>query len=179
MIVLKTPKGWTGPKVVDGQQVEGTYRAHQVPLSAPAKNPEHLKHPRKLDAQLQAGGAVRQNGPADPRTRRAGSQGRSPDGGQSSRQRRHAAPRFAAARLLRRTRSTSRSREQSESEDTAHPRQVPARRDQAQRRPAKLPHFRPRRDGLQPPDGRVRRDQQAVGRRGHRRPTITWLPRAA
>src|SRR5205823_8246642 len=33
----------TGPKVVDGQQVEGTFRAHQVPLSDPAKNPAHLK----------------------------------------------------------------------------------------------------------------------------------------
>src|SRR5256885_396701 len=43
MIVLNTPKGWTGPKVVDGQQVEGTFRAHQVPLSDPAKNPAHLK----------------------------------------------------------------------------------------------------------------------------------------
>ncbi|MFI5395100.1 MAG: phosphoketolase [Candidatus Binatia bacterium] len=43
MIILKTPKGWTGPKVVDGQQVEGTYRAHQVPLSDPTHNPEHLK----------------------------------------------------------------------------------------------------------------------------------------
>src|SRR3989454_357181 len=42
MIVLKTPQGWTGPKVVDGEQVEGTYRAHQVPLSAPRTNPEHL-----------------------------------------------------------------------------------------------------------------------------------------
>jgi xylulose-5-phosphate/fructose-6-phosphate phosphoketolase len=43
MIVLNTPKGWTGPKVVDGQKIEGTYRAHQVPLSAPAQNPEHLR----------------------------------------------------------------------------------------------------------------------------------------
>ena len=43
MIVLNTPKGWTGPKFVDGQKIEGTYRAHQVPLSAPAKNPEHLR----------------------------------------------------------------------------------------------------------------------------------------
>jgi xylulose-5-phosphate/fructose-6-phosphate phosphoketolase len=43
MIVLVTPKGWTGPKVVDGQRVEGTFRAHQVPLSAPAQNPEHLR----------------------------------------------------------------------------------------------------------------------------------------
>src|SRR6202012_5614435 len=42
-IVLRTPKGWTGPKVVDGLPIEGTFRAHQVPLSDPAKNPEHLR----------------------------------------------------------------------------------------------------------------------------------------
>ncbi len=36
MIVLNSPKGWTGPKVVDGQQIEGTFRSHQVPLSDPA-----------------------------------------------------------------------------------------------------------------------------------------------
>lgn len=40
MIVLRTPKGWTGPKVVDGQQIEGSFRAHQVPLSM--ESPEHL-----------------------------------------------------------------------------------------------------------------------------------------
>ena len=43
MIVLNSPKGWTGPKVVDGLQMEGTFRAHQVPLSDPATHPEHLK----------------------------------------------------------------------------------------------------------------------------------------
>jgi xylulose-5-phosphate/fructose-6-phosphate phosphoketolase len=42
MIVLRTPKGWTGPKVVDGLPVEGTWRAHQVPLAGLATNPEHL-----------------------------------------------------------------------------------------------------------------------------------------
>ena len=42
MIVLSSPKGWTGPKVVAGLQVEGTFRAHQVPLN-PASQPEHLK----------------------------------------------------------------------------------------------------------------------------------------
>ena len=42
MIVLKSPKGWTGPKWVDGLQIEGTFRAHQVPLSDPATHPEHL-----------------------------------------------------------------------------------------------------------------------------------------
>jgi xylulose-5-phosphate/fructose-6-phosphate phosphoketolase len=42
MIVLRTPKGWTGPKTVDGLPVEGTFRAHQVPLSEVRSNPEHL-----------------------------------------------------------------------------------------------------------------------------------------
>ncbi|WP_066287864.1 phosphoketolase family protein [Arthrobacter sp. B6] len=43
MIVLRSPKGWTGPKKVDGQQVEGTWRSHQVPLSEVRTNPEHLQ----------------------------------------------------------------------------------------------------------------------------------------
>jgi len=43
MIVLKTPKGWTGPKTVDGKQVEGTFRAHQVPLTEVRTNAGHLK----------------------------------------------------------------------------------------------------------------------------------------
>ena len=43
MIVLNSPKGWTGPKFVDGLQIEGTFRSHQVPLSDPATHPEHLK----------------------------------------------------------------------------------------------------------------------------------------
>ncbi|HWH83195.1 MAG TPA: phosphoketolase family protein, partial [Burkholderiaceae bacterium] len=42
MIVLRTPKGWTGPKVVDGKPVEGTWRAHQVPIGS-VKTPEHLR----------------------------------------------------------------------------------------------------------------------------------------
>ncbi len=42
MIVLKTPKGWTGPKEVDGEPVEGTFRSHQVPVSDLSK-PEHLQ----------------------------------------------------------------------------------------------------------------------------------------
>ncbi|NVN88863.1 MAG: phosphoketolase family protein [Rhodopseudomonas sp.] len=42
MIVFRTPKGWTGPKFVDGKPVEGTWRAHQVPI-AEFKNPEHIR----------------------------------------------------------------------------------------------------------------------------------------
>src|SRR5215213_1682100 len=51
MIILRTPKGWTGPKSVDGKPVEATFRSHQVPLSQPAKNPEHL---RMLEEWLQS-----------------------------------------------------------------------------------------------------------------------------
>jgi xylulose-5-phosphate/fructose-6-phosphate phosphoketolase len=43
MIVLRTPKGWTGPKVVDGRPVEGTWRSHQVPLAGVRESAEHLK----------------------------------------------------------------------------------------------------------------------------------------
>ncbi len=42
MIVLSSPKGWTGPKTVDGKQVECTFRSHPVPLH-PATHPAHLK----------------------------------------------------------------------------------------------------------------------------------------
>jgi len=57
MIVLRTPKGWTGPKSVDGLMTEGSFRSHQVPLAEVRTNPEHLKlleqwlrsyHPEKL-----------------------------------------------------------------------------------------------------------------------------------
>jgi xylulose-5-phosphate/fructose-6-phosphate phosphoketolase len=42
MIVLRSPKGWTGPKVVDGLQIEGTFRAHQVPMLVDPDHPEHV-----------------------------------------------------------------------------------------------------------------------------------------
>ena len=43
LIILRSPKGWTGPKQVDGQKVEGFWRAHQVPLDKVRENPEHLR----------------------------------------------------------------------------------------------------------------------------------------
>ena len=43
MIVMRTPKGWTGPKEVDGKQTEGSWRSHQVPFSEMADKPEHVK----------------------------------------------------------------------------------------------------------------------------------------
>jgi xylulose-5-phosphate/fructose-6-phosphate phosphoketolase len=43
MIVFNSPKGWTGPKEVDGLQIEGTFRAHQIPLLVDSEHPDHLK----------------------------------------------------------------------------------------------------------------------------------------
>jgi xylulose-5-phosphate/fructose-6-phosphate phosphoketolase len=43
MLILRTPKGWTGPKEVDGRKVEGFWRSHQVPLAELASTPEHVK----------------------------------------------------------------------------------------------------------------------------------------
>ncbi|TLV02412.1 phosphoketolase family protein [Dyadobacter luticola] len=43
MIILRSPKGWTGPKFIDGKRNEGTFRAHQVPITDPATNPGHLQ----------------------------------------------------------------------------------------------------------------------------------------
>jgi len=51
MIVLRTPKGWTGPKTVDGLPAEGTWRSHQVPLAEVRTNPEHLA---QLESWLQS-----------------------------------------------------------------------------------------------------------------------------
>jgi xylulose-5-phosphate/fructose-6-phosphate phosphoketolase len=67
MIVLRSPKGWTGPKVVDGEQVEGTFRAHQVPLAEVRTNEAHRQllvqwmrsyRPEEL---FDAGGALRRD----------------------------------------------------------------------------------------------------------------------
>jgi xylulose-5-phosphate/fructose-6-phosphate phosphoketolase len=43
MIILRSPKGWTGPKIVDGLQIEGTFRAHQVPLLVDEAHPDHVE----------------------------------------------------------------------------------------------------------------------------------------
>jgi xylulose-5-phosphate/fructose-6-phosphate phosphoketolase len=51
MIVLRTPKGWTGPREVDGLRTEGTWRSHQVPLTALASRPDHL---RQLEAWMRS-----------------------------------------------------------------------------------------------------------------------------
>ena len=60
----RTPKGWTGPKVVDGLAVEGTFRAHQVPLANVRDDPDHLRLLEEWMRSLPARGALRRQRPA-------------------------------------------------------------------------------------------------------------------
>ena len=106
MIVLKSPKGWTGPKEVDGVQVEGTSKAHQVPAMKAKSDPGHLKI---LEDWLRSYGPddlFDENGGADPGDPRRLPDGRPADGREPARQRRQAAqgpqaPRPGQARARR------------------------------------------------------------------------------
>jgi xylulose-5-phosphate/fructose-6-phosphate phosphoketolase len=64
LIVLRSPKGWTGPPVVDGVQVTGTFRSHQVPLANVRDSPEHLALLEQWLLSLPAPGAVRRHRPS-------------------------------------------------------------------------------------------------------------------
>ena len=59
MIILRSPKGWTGPEMVDGIKVSGSWRSHQVPLSGVRDNPEHLALLEQWLKSYRPGGAVR------------------------------------------------------------------------------------------------------------------------
>ena len=63
MIILRSPKGWTGPKVVDGKPTEGTFRSHQVPMGDMSR-PGHVKILEKWMKSYRPAGVVRQDGPA-------------------------------------------------------------------------------------------------------------------
>ena len=163
MIVLRSLKGWTGPKYIDGLPVEGTFRAHQVPLSVCSSTPpEHLDAARDLDEKLQAGRTLRRARSARGRTGRAGAPGRSTDGRQSPRQWRETPAPTSHAGLPRLCRQRPRAHRRDCGQcPRAGP--VPARRDQAERRAAEFPAFRSRRDGLQSSGSRFRSHQSAMG----------------
>ena len=90
LIVLRSPKGWTGPDKVDGIKVTGTWRSHQVPLSGVRDNPEHLADPGAVAALVPAGGALRRRRRAGRRHPRPGPARRPADERQPARQRRAA-----------------------------------------------------------------------------------------
>ena len=105
MIVLATPKGWTGPRVVDGQRVEGTFRAHQVPLSDPRRNPDHLALLEQWLKSYRPEELFDANGALDDRAAPPRAGGREAHGCQSARERRTAAEAICACLIFASTRS--------------------------------------------------------------------------
>ena len=177
-IVLRTPKGWTGPKVVDGVPVEGTFRAHQVPLADVRDEPRAPRDARGVDAQLPARRAVRRARP--PRRRR--SRALAPTGerrmganphanGGATRARRSTCPthaRYAVdGRRARRRRCTSRRAQLGE-----------LLRDVYRDEPDDVPALLPRRDQLEPARRGVR-GREPLLRWSRRSPTTTTCPPTA
>ena len=134
MIVLATPKGWTGPKVVDGQRIEGTFRAHQVPLADPRRTRricdllEAWLKSYRPEELFDARGALR------PELSELAPGGRAPNGRQPACQRRSAAARPACCPIFAITPCRSRRPGSGRRRGYARARPVPARRDRAQRR---------------------------------------------
>ena len=176
MIILRSPKGWTGPKTVDNKPVEGTWRAHQVPLDRLDTHPERL---RQLEEWMRSYrpeelfDAARPPGAGHPG---AGTRGQPAHGHEPARQWRPAAAgaRSAGFPRLRGGRPGARRPRRG-----GHPRsgRLRARRDAAEH--ADLPAVRPGRDCEQPAGSRVQGDPASKAWANCCRPTRTWAPRVA
>ncbi len=164
MIVLRTPKGWTGPAEVDGVPVEGTWRAHQVPLAEVRENPEHL---RQLEAWLRSYrpeelfGAEGLARPGRPRLRARGHQATRL---QPVRQR--WSPRTRPADPVSRpVRGPRRQAGHDPARADPHPRRPPRTGHGRHLGQPRLPPRRPGRDRLQPAAGRIQRQRQGLAGR--------------
>ena len=154
MIILRTPKGWTGPKFVDGVPVEGTWRAHQVPLGEVRTNPAHLAQLEEWMRSYRPDELFDEARPA----RAARSSALAPDGDL----RISASPHANGGTLLRDLElpdwtdvhgGGDRTRDDAARGDESA-RRVPPGRDPGQS--VQLPPLRSRRDGVESPPGRVR-----------------------
>ena len=101
MLIVRSPKGWTGIRELDGVRVEGTSKSHQVPAMQARSNPEHLTGARGVAALLRPRGAVRRGRRSGPGDRRDVPDRRAAHGRQPPRQRRAHARAAAAARAGR------------------------------------------------------------------------------
>ena len=175
MIVLRTPKGWTGPKIVDGMPVEGTWRAHQVPIAEVRDNPAHLRQLEEWMRSYRPEELFDASGALLPELAALAPAGY---------RRMSANPHANGGLLLRdlelprlpRLRGRGRRARRRDRRSDPGARRLAARRDHAQ--PATLPPVRPGRDGIQPARGGLRGHRPGVRRRDPRRATITSRPTA-
>ena len=101
MIVLRSPKGWTGPKEVDGLPVEGTWRAHQVPIAEARTNADHRALLEAWMRSYRPDELFDERGTLHARAGRAAAHRRAPHEREPARQRRAASARPRPARLPR------------------------------------------------------------------------------
>ena len=171
-------EGLDVPAEIDGKKCEDYWRSHQVPMGDMDK-PEHVTHPRRLDEELPAGGALRRRRHAAPGARRARARRATPHERQPARQRRAPAARPAAARLPRRTPSTAPEPGATVAEATrvmgTFLRDVMKHNLEQQQ----FPPVQPRREQLEPLAGRARGHQPLLRRRdpARRRPPLAGRPR--
>ncbi len=175
MIVLRTPKGWTGPPEIDGKQTEG-YVA--LPPGAAGRGADK----RRSTAQIletwmrsyRPEELFDDDGAAVARARRAGAHGRPAHERQPARQRRRCSCATCACPTSATTRSTSRAPGPRPPRRPASSARTCATSSDAQ--PRDVPDLRPRRDPVEPPGRRVRGHGPPVGRRDPARRTSTWRP---
>ena len=177
MIVLRTPKGWTGPKTVDGLPTEGSWRSHQVPLANVRDKPEHLAQLEEWMRSYRPEELFDEQG-----TLRADLAALAPQG----ERRMGANPHANGGLLLRSPRAAGLPRlrrrgPRAGDERRARPRACSAvwLRDVIERQPGSLPRDGPGRDRIQPARRGVRGDRPHVGRGAAATPTITSRPTAA
>ena len=159
MIVLRSPKGWTGPKEIDGHKVEGSWRSHQVPFSDVRGNPANLQLLESWMRSYKPEELFDADGRLLPELQGAGAGGAAAHERQSARQRRAAAQGAEAAGFPRLRGGRGAGGQGAAREHQAAGR-VPARRDARQH--DELPRVRPRRDRVQPPAGDLRGEQEDV-----------------
>ncbi len=159
MIVLRAPKGWTGPKEIDGHKVEGSWRSHQVPFSDVRGNPANLKLLESWMRSYKPEKLFDASGRLLPELKALAPAGR----------RRMSANPHANGGLLRKELKLPDFRSyavdvaaggQGAAREHQAAGRVPARRDAQQH--DELPRVRPRRDRLQPPAGDLRGEQEDV-----------------
>ena len=163
MIVLRTPKGWTCPKEIDGKRCEGYWRSHQVPMGEMYENPEHvrileqwMKSYRPEELFDEAGRLKPELAELAPKGTRRMSANPHANGGALLRDLR--LPDFRD--FADRDAGAGRGDRRGDARDGP----LPRRRDAAQSRPAQLPPVQPRREQLQPLAGRAQRARTAPGR---------------
>jgi phosphoketolase len=177
MIVLRSPKGWTGPKEVDGLKVEGFWRpsgAHRQP----SRQSKPSGTARAVDAKLPAGDTVRREGPVARRATSACPNRQPSHGRQSARQWRLAETRTQIARLPRLCGESAVPRQRRGRSNACHG-AIPPRSGIAKRRSAKFPYHGTGRNRIKPPRRGVRRYRAGLdgAHRTLRRPSGPAGPR--